>query len=362
MSHVEKRGPKRYMAVWTDPNGRKRSKSFPRKIDAERHLTVTDASLLRRDWVDPDNGKMTFADYAAQWVDVRDVRETTRRKYRQDVAQAAVLAGIPLGRITPNVIEQWQSAALKTHKRSTVITMRATLAAVMTSAVRDRRIASNPFHDVPRIKPEPHRIRLMSAEQIDAVRDDITPWYSAAVEVGASCGLRPGEIFGLTAGRINRKANVIHVERTLIRTKARGQHLGPPKTAASVRTVPMPDNVSKALAAHMLRYGTGEDGLIFHSRGGKPVDAGLRANAWRRVAPAGTRWHDLRHFYASAQIAGGATVLEVQTLLGHATAQETLNTYSHLWPDHGADRAISRIEAARKVEQVNEDQSVGPRV
>ena len=42
--------------------------------------------------------------------------------------------------------------------------------------------------------------------------------------------------------------------------------------------------------------------------------------------------HDLRHFYASALIAGGASVKQVQHRLGHATAVITLNTYAHLWP------------------------------
>ena len=42
--------------------------------------------------------------------------------------------------------------------------------------------------------------------------------------------------------------------------------------------------------------------------------------------------HALRHFYASALIAGGASVKVVQTRLGHASAVITLNTYGHLWP------------------------------
>ena len=42
--------------------------------------------------------------------------------------------------------------------------------------------------------------------------------------------------------------------------------------------------------------------------------------------------HDLRHFYASALIAGGASVKQVQERLGHASAVITLKTYAHLWP------------------------------
>lgn len=40
--------------------------------------------------------------------------------------------------------------------------------------------------------------------------------------------------------------------------------------------------------------------------------------------------HDLRHFYASALIAGGASVKQVQLVLGHASAVITLRIYAHL--------------------------------
>lgn len=42
--------------------------------------------------------------------------------------------------------------------------------------------------------------------------------------------------------------------------------------------------------------------------------------------------HDLRHFYASALIVGGASVNQVQLVLGHASAVITLRIYAHLWP------------------------------
>lgn len=43
--------------------------------------------------------------------------------------------------------------------------------------------------------------------------------------------------------------------------------------------------------------------------------------------------HDLRHLFASLLIRHGASVKTVQARLGHKSASETLDTYSHLWPD-----------------------------
>ena len=49
--------------------------------------------------------------------------------------------------------------------------------------------------------------------------------------------------------------------------------------------------------------------------------------------PAGFRYHDLRHYFASLLIASGADVKIVQARLRHASAKTTLDTYGHLWPD-----------------------------
>lgn len=47
----------------------------------------------------------------------------------------------------------------------------------------------------------------------------------------------------------------------------------------------------------------------------------------------GTRFHDLRHFYASGLIKANLNPKVIQTRLGHATIVETMDTYGHLFPD-----------------------------
>jgi integrase len=75
----------------------------------------------------------------------------------------------------------------------------------------------------------------------------------------------------------------------------------------------------------------------------------VRYTAWRRaferatgeLGLEGVTSHDLRHFYASALIAGGQSVKVVQTALGHSSAAVTLRVYAHLWPgDEDRSRAL----------------------
>ena len=55
--------------------------------------------------------------------------------------------------------------------------------------------------------------------------------------------------------------------------------------------------------------------------------------AVKRAGLEGVTFHDLRHYYASLLIRHAESVKVVQARLGHATAAETLDTYSHRWPD-----------------------------
>ena len=59
-------------------------------------------------------------------------------------------------------------------------------------------------------------------------------------------------------------------------------------------------------------------------------------------------FHDLRHYYASLLIARGASVKVVQARLGHKTAQETLDTYGHLWID---DEELTREAVGTELKQ-----------
>ena len=60
-------------------------------------------------------------------------------------------------------------------------------------------------------------------------------------------------------------------------------------------------------------------------------------------------FHDLRHYLASMLIASGADIKTVQARMRHATAQTTLNTYGHIWPDadESTRSAIGAVIAAR---------------
>lgn len=65
-------------------------------------------------------------------------------------------------------------------------------------------------------------------------------------------------------------------------------------------------------------------------------------------APPETGFHALRHSYASLRTRDGESVKVVEAGLGHADAAETLDNYSHLWPDseHCTRAAVDEVLGA----------------
>lgn len=130
-------------------------------------------------------------------------------------------------------------------------------------------------------------------------------------------------------------------------------HFGPPKTTASIRTIPLPAVVADTLAGHLERYGEGPDRLVFTTPDRKPMRRNNTGDMIRRAViatglPEGTSSHDLRHFYASLLIAQGQSVKVVQKRLGHRSAVETLDTYGHLWPDSEED-TMTAVDTALRI-------------
>lgn len=116
------------------------------------------------------------------------------------------------------------------------------------------------------------------------------------------------------------------------------------------RTIPLAQANLDALSAHIARYGTGPEGLVFTGHRGGPVGKTEFVTAFRKVAePLGLRpgkgFHQLRHTYASVLIAAGESVKTVQDRLGHTSAVMTLDVYGHLWPED-EDRTRQAVEGA----------------
>ena len=107
MAYIEKRlrGDKvTYRARYRDPSGRERSKTFNRKVDAERFVVEVEHAKSRGAWVDPTLGRVTFATWLEQWwATTTNLRESTQAR---DEASLRVHAAPRFGRMPLAAIRQ----------------------------------------------------------------------------------------------------------------------------------------------------------------------------------------------------------------------------------------------------------------
>jgi integrase len=180
------------------------------------------------------------------------------------------------------------------------------------------------------------RTLIVAAEQRGDRRERRTHFQiRAMIYLAAVCGLRKGEIAGLTWDHIDLTRGMIHIRQA---TDQQDNVKGP-KTKAGIRDVPLPRAVAAALEDFRPYVVEDARGLIFRTKTGKKLtDVGFY-KVWHPVLRrAGLlpdeqgRWrhfHALRHFAGSAWLEAGVPLPEVSRMLGHANTAITAEIYSH---------------------------------
>lgn len=352
MASISKRPNGRWRARYRTPDGRSRGKVFDRKIDAERFLTSIEHTKLTGEYVDPSAGRITLRTYAEAW-------RTSQVQHRASTATQVeshlrrhvypTLGDRPIGSIRPSEVQAWVKDRSEHLAPATLEVVYRYLVSVMRAAVDDRVITRNPCVRIKLPKVEKSIVVPMTVEQVDRITAAMPERYRAVVTLAAGTGLRVSECLGLTVDRVDFLRGSVRVDRQLVMVGGKVPTFGPPKTAASLRTVPLPKTIAEALAAHLFEYPAGVEGLIFTTPAGGPVRRSTFWDTWRQAVQTagmdkGLRFHELRHFYASLLIRYGESVKVVQERLGHASATETLDTYGHLWPD-SEDRTRAAVDA-----------------
>ena len=157
----------------------------------------------------------------------------------------------------------------------------------MKSAGRDRRIVGNPCDGTKLPKVQRPQIVPLTTEQVSAVRDALPAELRALVTLAAGTGMRQGECFGLTVDRVRFLERSVTVDRQLITLPKQAATFGPPKTAASNRTIPLPQVVVDALAAHLAAFPAEPDGLVFTLAGQADHPADVRTQVASRCRDGG---------------------------------------------------------------------------
>ena len=145
-----------------------------------------------------------------------------------------------------------------------------------------------------------------------------------------STGMRTQEVLALELQHIEPDGSCIHIRQAVNMVKGR-PYIGPPKTATSVRDVPVPPNVQPC--AVFLREQAGK--FVWESPiAGQPVNPSHFRDKYRNALfkVPGVRMltpHSCRHTYVSQLQALGVDMETIQSMVGHADIEMTQH-YLHV--------------------------------
>lgn len=342
----------RYRARYRDETGKEHARHFAKKANAQRWLDEVTAAVVRGDYVDPAAGKVTFGQWFKRWSEVQTWTDGTAETAAMTLA-SVTFADVPMSRITELHVEAWMKAMTKPgpkRKKGLAASTRRTrnnyVRMAFLAAVKARVIRQDPTAGIspPRVAKSEGRIKLPTPEQVGAALLEAPDDFHGFVAVCAFAGLRLGEAAGLQLGDVDFLRRTMSVQRQ-IQGQVNSKTVEVSPKYESVRTVYLPDDLVRVLAAHLEKCPPmGEERWLF-SLNGYVDNRNSAGNQWRRLrAKVGMdafTLHDLRHYFASGLIADGCGVVTVQHALGHSSASITLNVYSHLWP-----KAEDRTRAA----------------
>ncbi len=283
--------------------------------------------------------------------------ERDERRYKKTWLE--LLPEVRLNAITPALLESLRGK-LSDGGRSpqTVNRYMQFLRRVLSKAVRDGKLASNPVSRIKMFREPAGRLRFLSPEEEHLLCSAVGPEFAPWVRLAVLTGMRQAEQFSLRWEHIDFDRGLI----TLPATKAGGVQYVKLNGEAKTILRELDTTVAKAQAVAEAEAIAGKQKTVacrshwvFPSE--NPDTHVDPRNFYRRVylpkvkkvGLDGVTWHTLRHTFASRLAMSGATEATIAALLRHSSTA-LVRRYAHLSPSH-LQEAVEKVARFGRIEQ-----------
>lgn len=374
-----------WVVDYVDQHGKRRLKTFARKKDADAWNARATTEIGDGIHV-ADRATITVSEAGEKWLAAATnagLERSTIAQYRQHLTLhiTPFIGERRLNELTVPLIRDFQDRLRDEGRSSKMIRyVTGSLGRVLSDAQDRGLIVRNIVSEMSRRRGSGARsedrqkawleygVDIPTMDEVGAIVSSATGRYRPIILTAIFTGLRASELRGLCWDDVDLGEAKLHV-----RQRASLQNeIGPPKSSAGRRTVPLPPLIVNTLREWSLMCPKGELGLAFpngkgnvesHSnivkRGLWPVQiaAGVTRDTGKVdedgkpvLAPRYSGMHALRHWFASwclARRSDGGLELSpkaVQERLGHSTIAVTMNTYAHLFPTEDETEALAAAE------------------
>lgn len=345
-----------------DENGKRQkpTKTYNSKSEAKKALKEFEANKTKGMLVMPK--KTTLQEWLEIWMDdviVPTRAETTVYGYQKIIDNHLVpeLGAIPLQELKAQQIQRYYAKLAKEKglSQNTIRKHHDLLNTALKLAVKQDVVVINPVDKVETPKLKEADIGFYTPEQLkallDAVRGDR---LEVIVYLGGMMGLRREEICGLSWKNVDLEKRLIHVVQ--VRTAAgKDEVIKDPKSRSSKRDISIPDIVLEALIKEKAKqeeykkllgkHYFDSDFVAVHENG-KPYRPNYLSEVFTRfIERRGFSYvtlHGLRHSFASAANAAGASLFDISKTLGHSNTAITGKIYTHVI-DHSHEETMQKV-------------------
>lgn len=311
-----------FRGAYRDAYGKR--KTVPGTFVQERHaLRAAEAKEHEARLLKHKDTPITWAQWSEQWLEHRDVAESTRLTDEQRINSHVLprWGNTALSDIKRADVKRWMTELKKNHAPNTVNRIVGILNTSLREAVDQELISVNPAQGVRLSVGEATHERFLTKKELDKVCAHLSPEWARLARFLAYTGLRWGEAVGLQSKRIDRERGMILVAEVW---DDKAGEMKPYPKGKRRRSVPCPGWVMDGLKD--------ADPVLPSPRGKRPAIRNFR-RALDDAADAAKierfRVHDLRHTYSSWLVQAGVPLEEVRKLLGHTSVQTT-QRYAHL--------------------------------
>lgn len=343
MASVKQRPNGAWRARYRDSTGKEHARHFKIKREAQRWLDEQTASLVGGTHVDPARSKTTIQEWSEVWLRgyARNRPSSLRTARTQVRVINADLGSRVMRTLRPSDVAAWVvEMQERGYKTSYAHNLHARLAQLYLDAIHDGLVTKSPCSRRTSPKPGKQRAYVATTDQVWALYRAMPETLRPAVLLGAFAGLRIAEAVALRSQDLDVQKGVVHPTVQYPNAEL--------KTETSKLPVPVPLELIEPLMRNVQEWGSE---TLAVNEYGQSCSPHLVARHVRSVRgdidglPPTFGFHDLRHYFASLLIAAGLDIKTVQARMRHASAQTTLDTYGHMWPDkdESSREAVSAI-------------------
>lgn len=335
---------------------------FNTRKEAEHFLAQNTQKVQHGEFVDPSKIPQ-FNQIAELWFQTKLNRRPSHfcdLRQRLDKHILPRFGTVRLDRIAVSEVEKFRDELIKAgYAHRTINAILRIMNAVFRLAMKYGECSRNPLEHVDRATPAAKELKpgqegadashdaidpdnVLSPSEIKKLLESAEPGFERMLfEMAYLTGAREGELLALvwTDLELSKEGpGKMVVRRSLSWARLKGEEerarFYPPKTKAGRRTISLPEPLVADLKRWKLQCPPSSDDFVFPDLEGKPLkrEKMLRVHFRPALSRARLRhvtFHTLRHSCASAMLAAGAPITEVQHRLGHASPAITLHVYSH---------------------------------